>query len=454
MRGHLIALGVAVAMLAGQAMADNRMNPGAKLKTPPPRPAAAKVVSAPLKSIADITHVYHGGAVIDARMRLRTFDDKNVPDILAASAQQLSKQAGIDLSGDADKLRADLREAKMYDPRVEAAISGAIIDAALAKGGKRFIAANGWKVDYLRSVALGIPDPGGIKIPDLLERLTRYQWLRDIRFDLSRWLRDWTLRVPTDAERYRADCDREGVPLPPDWNRGGWTLQTVGTLAEVPQSLLFLALGNPVEVWASNDRGRGACIALPRWGANKASATLGIICQSRTTGKACFWDNRPHAGGAKFTPAEMNANSVTNDWVNGRDAALIGGGKCVQCHRGANVFLIHPNTPLALPPPTFQTNPAVRYTPLTTLGWTNPAATVVPALPAGQRSCAGCHEVANTNFEGASYCAFLHMAANREMPSAGATAAGWGTTVPPDRATLPDWSNMIAFLKTQCGASP
>ena len=329
-----------------------------------------------------------------------------------------------------------------------------VIDAAMAKGGRKFAAEYGWKVDYLRIVTLGLPDDRTVKVPAVLERLTRYQWLRDIRFDLSRWLRDWSILIPTEAERYRADCDRDGVPLPPDWNRGGWTRQSVGMLTEVPQALLFLALGNPVEVWASNDRSRGACIALPRWGAGKASATLGIICQSRTTGKACFWDNRPHAGGAKFTLAEMNANSVTKDWVNGRDAALVGGGKCVQCHRGGNVFLIHPDTPLALVAPAFQTNPAVRYTPLTTLGWTNPPATAVPALAAGQQSCAGCHEIGNTSVEKASYCAFLRMAANREMPGTGASRAGWGTTVPPDIATRPQFVDMMAFLKTQCGTSP
>lgn len=454
MRRILMAFAAAVAMIAAPAIGDSRMNPGARLKTPPKRPPAARVIAAPLQSIADIAHVYHGGAVIDSRLRHRTFSDKQVPAILAATATRLSKAAGLDLSGDVEKLRADLVEAKLYDPRVDAAISGLVIDAALAKLGRKYTAANGWKVEYLRIVALGVPDFGGIKVPDLLERLTRYQWLRDRQFDISRWIRDWEIRVPTEAQRYVADCDSEGVPLPPDWNRGGWTRQSVGMLTEVPQSLLFLALGNPVEVWASNDRARGACIALPRWGPGKASATLGIICQSRTTGKACFWDNRPHAGGALFTIAEMDSNSVRNDWVNGRDPALIGGGKCVMCHRGGNVFLIHPNTPLALPAPAFQTNPAVRYTPLTTLGWTNPAATVVPAMPAGQQTCAGCHEVGNTSVEAASYCVFLRQAANREMPSAGVNAAGWGTTVPPDRATLVAWTDMIAFLKTRCGVSP
>lgn len=429
-------------------------NAGARLKTPPARPEAQPVVTAPLKSIADIAHVYHGGAVIDASMRHRTFTDKAVPGILANSASMLAKQAGIDRSDDIAKIRADLRQQGLLSPRVDAALYGAVIDAAMAKGGRKFAAEYGWKVDYLRIVALGLPDDRTIKVPAVIERLARYQWLRDFRFDPSRWLRDWTIRIPTDAERYRADCDREAVPLPPDWNRGGWTRQSVGSLTEVPQALLFLALGNPVEVWASNDRGRGACIALPRWGPGKASATLGIICQSRTTGKACFWDNRPHAGGAKFTLAEMNSNSVINDWVNGHDAALVGGGKCVQCHRGGNVFLIHPDTPLALLAPAFQTNPAVRYTPLTALGWTNPAATAVPALGAGQQSCAGCHEVGNTSVEKGSYCAFLRMAANREMPGPGASRAGWGTTVPPDIATRPQFVDMIAFLKTQCGTSP
>ena len=457
MRAILAALALVLGLAAAPVVGQD-LNPGAKLPTPKPRPPAARVEEKPLGSIRDIVHVYHGGRVIDHDMHLRTFGNDDLPAIMAASARDIGKLAKRDVTAETAKAKAALKAAALLSPVTAMAVDGMAMDAALA-GNKALADSLGWRVEFLRNRVLALPLQKNLASKKITAQLKavmlRNDWLQWSRVNVGRWINPERFRIPlTSADICLADCDREGVPLPPDWGRpGNWTRQSVGTLTEVPQSLLLLAAGNPVEVWALNDRGRGACIALPRWGVGKATVALGIICQSATTGKACFWDNRDHGSTRMFTPAEAASNSVRRDWVNGRNAGLIGGGKCVQCHRGGNVFLLHPGTTLALPAPAYQTNPAVRYQPLTTLGWTNPPATVVAAQPAGQQSCAGCHEIGNTSTEGGSYCAILPQAANREMPSQ-ASPAEWGTSVPPDRATAAAWTSMMARLKTACGTSP
>ena len=173
-------------------------------------------------------------------------------------------------------------------------------------------------------------------------------------------------------------------------------------------------------------------------GVGKTSVTLGVICQSKTTGKACFWDNRPHVGGATFSPAQMAANTITADWVNGSDPALVGGGKCTLCHRGPNVFLIHPGTPLQLPAPAYTTASPVWYTPVNAMGWVNPPQTAL----AGAGGCKSCHAIGSTTIEKTSYCAILKKAATNEMPSQ-ASPAGWTT---PAAA----YAAHINAMKTNC----
>lgn len=101
-------------------------------------------------------------------------------------------------------------------------------------------------------------------------------------------------------------------------------------------------------------------------------SVLGIICQSRRTGKACFWDNidisaERDAGG--------NFPRITGEGVILRIAEIKNGSNlaenCTLCHRGSNAFLIHPNTVLGTP---LNRLPDVRYSPIGQPQWTNPPA--------------------------------------------------------------------------------
>ncbi|CAH1388003.1 hypothetical protein NTGM5_770007 [Candidatus Nitrotoga sp. M5] len=237
---------------------------------------------------------------------------------------------------------------------------------------------------------------------------------------------------PRTLSAYMTECSNatNDVPLPPDWKNdpranaaGGWEFR--GLLSN---RLVFAATTAPpapasgvvtpvTEVWAYRDP-KGICMALPRkkgTGINTIEL-LGIICQSERTGKACFWDNIQRAGVSGGPPAgTRRSDALSNDM---KISDIQGGDElrenCTQCHRGDNVFMIHPFTPLALkasPAPgtaTFpappglsalDTDPQVRYQPIPSgrmsgqpsepdTPWENPPAT---NLTAG--ACANCHEI-------------------------------------------------------------
>jgi hypothetical protein len=149
-----------------------------------------------------------------------------------------------------------------------------------------------------------------------------------------------TITYPTRQDGdtdYMAYCRRQRVPIPPDWAESGtaWALQ--GNLSTGTN---LLQPGQDAFVWTYSDPvRRGACIALPRGGAGQA----GIICQSATTGNACFWDNKltsdgPSApildwrGGTRLTISQLQDGSNLQE-------------NCTGCHRGNNVFLISPDDP-------------------------------------------------------------------------------------------------------------
>jgi hypothetical protein len=136
---------------------------------------------------------------------------------------------------------------------------------------------------------------------------------------------------------YMAYCRRQRVPIPPDWAESGtaWVLQ-----GNLRTGTNLLQPGQDAFVWTYTDPvRRGACIALPRGGAGQA----GMICQSATTGNACFWDNKLRDDGP---------NAPILDWRGGTQliiSQLQDGSNlqenCTGCHRGNNVFLISPDDP-------------------------------------------------------------------------------------------------------------
>lgn len=151
--------------------------------------------------------------------------------------------------------------------------------------------------------------------------------------NLDRPLGDRSRRA---RETYIQDCMTNNVPIPPDWPDARWVghgrLNT--TFVNVPN-------GVSTEVFTYESPGdQGRCYALPRKNAEGGYEALGVICQSKETGKACFWDNID-ALGIPITGQDITFKIA--DVQNGYSL----GENCTNCHRGRNVFMIHPETPLA-----------------------------------------------------------------------------------------------------------
>ena len=143
---------------------------------------------------------------------------------------------------------------------------------------------------------------------------------------------------------YVDSCRAKGVPIPPDWKptSSDWErhgnlhtiLLTPNTLDQAPVDETSFA-----SVWSyAPPRGRGGCIALGRNG-----GSFQIICQSATTGYACFWSNDPRSPATSWTPetAEVQMTSL-RDPVQG---FAPGTAPCTDCHRGNNAFLYAPDDP-------------------------------------------------------------------------------------------------------------
>jgi hypothetical protein len=251
--------------------------------------------------------------------------------------------------------------------------------------------------------------------PALREKLA---WRNQVLF-YHYWNEDLTRRVLSEAVRdligrlhlfepvnagtpsaYMNDCRAHNVPIPPDWAESGTAWRKQGTL-----STNLLAPGGYAEVWTYSDPTvRGACVALPR-DSGAVGTLAGIICQSATTGHACFWDNQLRSAPANVL-GWSGKRLVISELVDG--ATMADGKRCTGCHRGNNVYLLSPDDPTwakTLRGPmvggstgTFTTRVEAssdntgghpRYIPVTTVpprsGWDNPFSAAA--------NCAGaCHE--------------------------------------------------------------
>lgn len=151
-----------------------------------------------------------------------------------------------------------------------------------------------------------------------------------IRGSLLDWINSWFSRT-----QYMRDCTAAGVPVPPDFSAAGgtpWRFQ--GQL-----STKLIAAGDDANVWTWNQvGGRGACIALPR-GTGGPGSLAGIICQSASTGNACFWDNIRRSNGTRIPWA--TETMVIDELQDGTNLAE----NCTNCHKGNNVFLVSPDDP-------------------------------------------------------------------------------------------------------------
>ncbi len=138
---------------------------------------------------------------------------------------------------------------------------------------------------------------------------------------------------------YMAQCRAQGVPIPPDWAETGtpWVLQ-----GNLRTGTNLLQPGQDAFVWTYSDPTvRGACIALPR-GNGGSGSLAGFICQSATTGAACFWDNMPKNNQRPGILGWRNQTLRIADLADGSNLTGVTG-VCTNCHRGNNAFLISPD---------------------------------------------------------------------------------------------------------------
>jgi len=169
------------------------------------------------------------------------------------------------------------------------------------------------------------------------------------------------------GEAYVQQCVDAGVPRPPVWNyedawheRNGskWKRATTSTADTL--ETLFISASLTAEVFYYNpaeygDPGEGVCVALPRSqfsgrlpsdGPPDYIALLGVICQGKVTGKACFWDNGSswQSGGVDADQTLIFGNGPPETAFVGGNELAAGGDVCTDCHSGENVYIILPNT--------------------------------------------------------------------------------------------------------------
>ena len=143
---------------------------------------------------------------------------------------------------------------------------------------------------------------------------------------------------------YLASCREKGVPIPPDWTASSseWERHgNVQTILLTPNHLDRTPVDDSsfASVWsyASPDVS-GACIALGR-----STGTFQVICQSATTGHACFLSNDASSPSTRWT-ADTTAVPMASlrDPVQGFASGTVA---CTECHRGNNAFLYAPDDP-------------------------------------------------------------------------------------------------------------
>jgi hypothetical protein len=146
----------------------------------------------------------------------------------------------------------------------------------------------------------------------------------------------------TNEDNYMESCRAKDVPTPPDWKASSSEWESHGNLKTIlltPNNLEKVDEATFASVWSyASPSVRGACIALGRSG-----GSFQIVCQSATTGYACFWGNDPRPSSTSWTPetAELPIASLL-DPVQGFSPGTV---PCTECHRGNNAFLYAPDDP-------------------------------------------------------------------------------------------------------------
>ncbi|RYZ09719.1 MAG: hypothetical protein EOO73_02220 [Myxococcales bacterium] len=242
------------------------------------------------------------------------------------------------------------------------------------------------------------------------------------------------------GSQYVQECAQAGVPTPPTWNYEDAFHQVNGSQwkrAGVIENEFISAAETAEAFYFESQSPPGVCIALPRsvfpagqtpeQGPPTYISLLGVICQGKQTGKACFWDQGEQyvAGGiSPFTTLQFGDGPLASAFVGG--AELVGpgndnpGGVCSTCHRGENVFIIHPASPFGLIP---NLMPNVWGEPLLPVGWPGNEGPTSLFAPSDTGTCLGCHrsgatggrfpEVSNQT---PAYCNILRTSFRKTMP--------------------------------------
>ncbi|OQW66553.1 MAG: hypothetical protein BVN28_00275 [Nitrospira sp. ST-bin4] len=143
---------------------------------------------------------------------------------------------------------------------------------------------------------------------------------------------------------YMKICRANNVPIPPDWKPSAseWERHgNLGTILLTPNHMDKVQADDTTfaSVWSyASPTVRGACLALGRNG-----GTFQVICQSATTGHACFWGNDPGQTSSRWTPATTEVTMASlSDPEQGFAPGTVA---CTECHRGTNAFLVAPDDP-------------------------------------------------------------------------------------------------------------
>lgn len=192
--------------------------------------------------------------------------------------------------------------------------------------------------------------------------------------------------------QYKADCERNSVPSPPKWlglnnsSDSSWIFQ--GNITNT-----FLGPGGNTKVYTfTSMTPEGLCIALPRVDdENNNIALLGVICMSKATGKACFWDAQVN-GIAQTLDLDEEQQIPGPKFSGGIDLTSASLGKCTSCHAGENPFIIHPQTNLGSPKiPTEDLFAEHWYTPMVNPAWPQNDGPSTQDFATGNNNCTQCH---------------------------------------------------------------
>jgi hypothetical protein len=358
-----------------------------------------------------ITYAYHG-VLLDKNRREIRLDLATIAGIQDSMITVLKRGVDTKTLQSMNVLLAQVGDARQDDLDQRVLINDQLIGGLLPRVPEQLRARFGWRYRLLHErmpqFDLGRLDPA------VLEALRRQGFVTQPD------------SAAPAATTYLDECRSNQVPTPPDWPD---SVRWVSRGALDP-SFNFIG-STDTRVYTYNDA-NGVCYALPR----VESGLMGIICQSQATGKACFYDNIDRDTGTRI---DWRTSPLTMAHLkNGSELSE----NCTNCHRGDNVFLIHPGSTLQVPG--LDANPAIRYTPIGQSNWSNPGPLAMPPPPEGQESCTGCHDLPDPlDGESNPYCRLLQWAAQNTMPP-GEGPAGW-----PARSGSP-YEAHIAFLQSRC----